>query len=174
MIESLGRFRMEGNVDWDIVDFAVLGAMLLGVALIYALAKRKANNATYKFALGIALLTAFLLMWVNGAVGLIGSENNDANMMYFGVLGVGFVGALIARLQPRGMSLALYATAVSQVAVAAIAIFTGAGSTASMWPQDVLFLTGFFVALWLLSAWLFRRAARRQHAARYGEPRLLD
>ena len=153
-------------MDWDVMDFAIFGAMVVGVIGIYALLRRRANNAPYRFALGIALLTAFVLMWVNGAVGIIGSENNDANMLFFGVLGVGFVGALIARFRPQGMSVALVATAAAQAGVAAYAIFNELGASAAIWPRDVLILTGFFVALWLLSAWLFRIAARRQF--RYG------
>jgi phosphotransferase system glucose/maltose/N-acetylglucosamine-specific IIC component len=98
-------------VNWDIFDFAVFGAMLLGVGVVYALAKRRASNTTYRFAIGVALAAAFLLVWVNGAVGIIGNENNDANMMFFGVLLVGVVGAIIARLRPKGMARAMYATA---------------------------------------------------------------
>ncbi len=50
----------------------------------------------YRFAVGVALAAAFLLVWMNLAVGLIGSEDNPANLMYFGVLAVGFIGAIIA------------------------------------------------------------------------------
>jgi hypothetical protein len=37
---------------------------------------------------GLAVGTALFLVWSNLAVGLIGSENNPANMMYLGVLAV--------------------------------------------------------------------------------------
>ncbi len=147
---------------WDIVDFTVFGAMLLGVGVIYTLAKRKTDNRAYRFAVGVALAAAFILIWVNGAVGIIGDESDDANMMFFGVLTVGIIGAIIARFQPHGMVRALYATALAQAAVAVIALIAGLGSTALIWPKDILILTGFFVALWLLSAWLFRNAAREQ------------
>ena len=148
---------------WDIVDFAVLGGMLLGVGVIYTLARRNADSTAYRFAVGVALAAAFILIWVNGAVGIIGDESNDANMLYFGVLAVGFIGAIIARFEPQGMARALYATALAQVAVAVIALIGGLGSTAPIWPRDVLLLTVFFVALWLLSALLFRKAARERN-----------
>ena len=38
---------------------------------------RKTGDAAYRTAVGVALAAAFLLIWVNGAVGIIGSENND-------------------------------------------------------------------------------------------------
>ena len=147
-------------MNWDILDFTVFGAMLAGVGIIYMLVRRHSTNATYRWAFGVALVAAFFLVWVNGAVGIIGDEGNAANMMYFGVLAIGFVGAFIARLRPQGMERTLYATALAQVVVAAIALFAGLGSTAPTWPRDVLLLTAFFTALWLLSAWLFRNAAR--------------
>jgi len=152
-------------VAWDVIDFAVFGAMLLGVGVSYILVRRKVDNTAYRFAVGVALAAAFILIWVNGAVGIIGDESNDANMMYFGVLAIGIIGAIIARFQPRGMVRALCATALAQAAAAAIALIAGLGSTAPIWPKDILFLTGFFVALWLLSARLFRNAARQQLSA---------
>ena len=150
---------------WDVVDFTVFGAMLLGVGVIYTLAKRKADNTAYRFAVGVALAAAFILIWVNGAVGIIGDESNHANMMYFGVLAVGIIGAIIARFQPYGMVRALYAMALAQVLVAVIALLAGLGSTGPIWPKDILILTGLFIALWLLSARLFRKAAREQLTA---------
>lgn len=149
-------------MDWDIVDFTVFGAMLLGVAVIYALMRRKSDNATYRFAVGVALFAGFILIWMNGAVGIIGDASNDANMMYIGVLAVGIIGAVIARFQPNGMVRALYLTALAQALVTAIALIFELGSEAPTWPKDILILNGFFVALWLLSAALFRKAARGQ------------
>jgi hypothetical protein len=63
------------------------------------------------------------------------------------------------------MARALLATALAQALVAVIALIAGLGSTAPIWPWDVLILTGFFAALWVGSAWLFRKAAREQPPA---------
>lgn len=113
----------------------------------------------YRSAVGLTLATAIILLWVNGAVGVIGSENNDANLMYFGVLAVGVIGAVIARFQPRGMSLALFATAIVQALVTLVAVVGRLGYPASG-LLDLLFLNGFFIALWVVSACLFRQTAR--------------
>lgn len=147
-------------MDWDVLDFTVFGAMLVSVGVVYTLARRHADNTAYRFAVGVALAAIFILIWVNGAVGIIGDESDDANMMYFGVLAVGIIGAIIARFQPEGMAHAMYATALAQTVVAVITMIAGLGSTAPIWPKDILLLNGFFVALWLLSALLFRKAAR--------------
>ncbi|MDE2890451.1 MAG: hypothetical protein OXR72_19795 [Gemmatimonadota bacterium] len=113
----------------------------------------------YRFAVGLAVATALVLFWVNGAVGVIGSENNHANLMYFGVLAVGVIGAVVARFQPRGMSLALFATALAHALVTLVAIIGRLGFPASG-PLELLLLNGFFIALWVVSAFLFRQTAR--------------
>jgi hypothetical protein len=110
-------------------------------------------------------VAAFILIWMNLAVGIIGSEDNPANLMYGGVLAVAIVGAGIVRFQPRGMARALAATALAQTSVGVIALVAGLGSTGANWPRVIVVLTGFFAALWLVSAWLFAKAAREQISA---------
>jgi len=149
-------------MDWDIVDFAVFGAMLVAVGVIYRLIKRQSRNMIYRLAAGVALAASFLLIWINAAVGIIGDESNDANLMFFGVLAVGLIGGVVTRLKSHGMARTLFATALAQALVAAIALIGGLGSTAAAWPKDILILNGFFIALWLLSAALFQKAARQQ------------
>jgi ABC-type uncharacterized transport system permease subunit len=85
--------------------------------------------------------------------------------MYGGVLAVAIAGSLIVRFQPLGMARVLAATAFAQALVGVIALVAGLGSTGENWPRVIVVLTGFFAALWLASAWLFRRAAREQTPA---------
>ena len=84
----------------------------------------------------------------------------NANLMFGGVLAIGIVGAVICRFRPIGLARAMVATAVAQALVPVIAIIAGLGSNGPKWPMDILILTAFFVAMWLASASLFRRAAR--------------
>ncbi len=146
-------------MNWDMLDFAVAGALLAGVAGAFVFLARRSTNIAYRSAVGIALVAALILFWVNAAVGIIGNESNDANLMYFGVIAVGAIGALLARFRAHGMALALFATALAQILVAAIALIAKSGASGPAWPMDVLILTGLFSALWLLSALLFRVAA---------------
>ena len=118
------------------------------------------SNAAYRAAAGIALAAAFLLMFFNVAVGVIGPEDDDANVLGFAVLAVGTIGVLIARFQPKGMSHAMIATAFTHAMVAVIALTAGFGDTMPDWQRKIIVLSGFFIALWLLSAGLFRKAAR--------------
>ncbi|ATB38715.1 hypothetical protein CYFUS_004150 [Cystobacter fuscus] len=162
LLLPLVAMQFTDEVKWDGADFAFFGALLLGVGGTYELLARKTGSAAYRAAVGIALAGMFLLVWMNAAVGIIGSEDNDANLMFGGVLAVGVIGAIIARFQPAGMARDLFAMALAQVVVALIALIGGAGAGAPSWPIDLLLLTGFFATLWLASAMLFRRAAREQ------------
>jgi hypothetical protein len=105
----------------------------------------------YRAGAGVALLAALLLFWINGAVGIIGSEDNPANLMYGGILLVAACGALLARLRPGGMALAMKVTGIAQFAVFVVAWAAGWAFTGP--------ITLFFYALWLTSARLFRKAA---------------
>ena len=94
---------------------------------------------------------------MNLAVGLIGNEENPANLMYAGVLAVGLIGAFIARFQPREMARALFATALAQALVPVMAMIIWRRSiTGGL--VGVFVLNTFFVVLWIGSALLFRHA----------------
>ena len=144
-------------MDWDILDFVIFFGLLAMVAALLFFVVRKARNNAYRVGVGISVVGAFLLIWINGAVGIIGDENNDANMMFFGVLAVALAGAAIARLEARGMALASFATAAAQTLVAVIALLGGFGAEGNAWPWDVIVATLFFSGLWLTSAILFQR-----------------
>ena len=143
--------------DWRPESFVLLGTMLASALGAYELAVRMSGSWTYRAGAALAIATGFVLVWMNLAVGIIGPEDNPANLMYGGALMVGAVGAAMARLEPRGMALASFATALALLLVAALA--------ASFWWNEspgrigLLFLNGTFAAMYLAAAWLFRKAA---------------
>ncbi|NQU28628.1 MAG: hypothetical protein HQ528_10095 [Candidatus Marinimicrobia bacterium] len=165
LLLPLLAMQITDEVVWDWTDFAVAGALLVGTGLTYVLTARKVDNIAYRSAVGVTLAAALLIVWINLAVGIIGTEDNPANLMYIGVLVVVIIGAIIARFEPIGMSHALFATALAQALVAVIALIAGLGSTGPIWPWDILILNGFFAALWVGSAWLFQKAARKESPA---------
>lgn len=144
------------DVVWTGMDFAVFGTMLLVACSTFELAMRLSGNTAYRLAVSITVAAAFVLVWVNLAVGVIGSESNPANLMFGGVLLVGLVGAIIARFQARGMAQAMISMAVTQGLVAAVAYGAGLESGVSA----TAILTGVYIAIWLLAASLFQTAAR--------------
>jgi hypothetical protein len=113
----------------------------------------------YRAAAGLALAAALMLIWLSLGVGIIGRDGDPANAMYFGVIAVGLIGAIIARFRSQGMAWTLLAMALVQALVTAIALIARLGLPYSG-PAEILGLNGFFIALFAASAWLFQRAAR--------------
>jgi len=157
LLVPLVAMQFTEEVNWGLFDFAVMGALLFGTGLAYELVARKVANFAYRAAVGIAVVTAFLIVWINAAVGIIG--DGPVNLMYLAVLLVGVIGAIIARLEPQGMSRALFATAFAMALAPVIALLIGTRDFAPG-VLPVFGLNAFFVALWVVSALLFRHAAQ--------------
>jgi hypothetical protein len=158
LLIPLVAMQFTSEVVWTLSDFVIAGSLLFGAGLAYVLVARLGNNTSYRLGAGVAVAAGLLLIWVNLAVGFIGSENNPANLLYGGVLAVAFIGALIACFRPQGMANAMFAAALAQFVVPLIA--------ASIWKPglnlgmvQVLVLNTIFAGLWATSGWLFRRTS---------------
>jgi hypothetical protein len=152
------------HAPWTLSDFIVAAALLGGAGLALELAVRASGDAAYRAGAGAAVAAAFLLIWVNGAVGFLGDEDNPANLMFFGVLAIAALGSVLARFHAGGMARAMLVTAAAQILVGAIALAAGLGSPGAAGIYEAVMGTSVFAALWLLSAGLFHRAAGRAAA----------
>lgn len=65
------------------------------------------TTSAYRVAAGAAIATAILLLWVVGAVGLIGAEGDPADLAYARVLTTPVIGSSIARWRSLGMARAV-------------------------------------------------------------------
>jgi hypothetical protein len=148
------QFFPASGVDWTAADFAVMAAMLALACGLYEVGAWLSREPAYRAGFGMAVLAGFLTLWVNLAVGMLGDEDNDANAMFIGVLAIGALGAVVARLKPMGMARAMFATALAQLAVVAIAMGLGG------FDARELMLTACFALPWLASGQLFRSAAQ--------------
>ena len=145
--------QFTSEVDWTASDFVFAAVLFGSVGLAFELIVRKSESLAYRFAAGLAVAAAFLTVWVNGAVGMIGSEDNPYNLVFAGVLFIALMGAVLARFESAGMARAMAMSAIAQVVAGAIGLTTDAlGAVFSM----------AFGGLWLLSAALFWNAAREQ------------
>lgn len=158
LLVPLVAMQFTDEVAWGPGDFAVAAVLLLAVGIPFELAARRSGDSAYRAAVGVALVAAFLLVWVSLAVGIIGSEGNPANWMYAGVLLVGIGGTVLARANAEGMSRVLLAMAGVQALIALVAIVGGMGQPYNG-ALELLAINGFFVALFAGAAWLFREAA---------------
>ena len=87
--------------------------MLVAACDTFELTARMTGNTPYRAAAGVTVAAAFILVWINLAVGLNGSEDDPANLMNGGVLAVAIIGAVIAPFRPRGMARTLAATGLT-------------------------------------------------------------
>lgn len=160
----LVAMQFSRDVNWSPFDFAFAGGLMLAVAIVYEIAAR-IGSAYYRGGVAAALAAAFLLVWISGAVGVIGNEDNAANLLFLGVLAVAVIGAAVARFRATGMARAMIVTAAAQALVGVIALIAGWGAAGPSYPWDIIGLSGGFTALWLGSAWLFDKATRSRPAS---------
>lgn len=147
----LVAMRFTDGVRWTGFDFAVAAAMLAALVGAAELAVRLSDDWLYRAGVAVAAVAAFLLLWAQGAVGLVGSENDLFNLLFFLPLGVGAIGALVVRFRSRGLSLTLGGMAALQAGTVAVGY-------AITRDTDAFLLCAWVVA-WALSAGLFGRAA---------------
>ncbi len=135
---------------WSASDFVVMGVMLGSVGLgIEFLVRRSGSNA---FRLGsvAAVLTAFMTVWANLAVGMIGSEDNPYNLYFMAIPPVVFAAAALVRFDAGRTAWIMTAAAGVQLALA----FGGLDVDL----RGARF-SSFFAFLWLIAAALFWSAA---------------
>lgn len=148
-------------MNWTLFDFAFAGAMLAILSLAVWFLFKGPQSFSYRLGVGIAVMAAIFVVMTTGAVGIIGSEDNDANLLYVGVLAFALIGAAITRFQPRPMTWVLSVTALATASIAIVAVMSGWGADGPIWPFDVLGASGLLVVMFAVSAVLFRRAAAR-------------
>lgn len=139
------------DLPWTAGDFIFWAVMLLVAAGVCEIGLRLSGSLAYRAGVVVAAGTSFLIVWSNLAVGIIGSEDNPLNQIFFGVIAVAVVGALLARFRSRGMAVAMLFTAAAQFGTAFVAL---------AYEHIVFAIVGVFSMGWLLAAWLFREAAR--------------
>jgi hypothetical protein len=151
--------RFTSEVNWTASDFIFAGVLFGVIGGAFELAVRASGNRFYRGGAALALLGTLLTIWANLAVGIVGSEDNPANLRFFAALLVGIAGACVARFRAGGMALAALATAISLWIAFAIA---------SLGPTDEPFVShlvefagvSIFALLFIASAALFHKAAQ--------------
>ena len=154
------------EVQWTGFDFVFAFVLLFGTTGLIDLAIRKGGSTPYRLGAGLAVMISFLLVWINGAVGIIGNEDNPANLVYIGQILIAAVGSVMARFEARGMMFAMFATATVQALVTVTALVIGLGAGDPPGAAGLAMLNGVFLALWLISAGLFRMAAHQENSRR--------
>lgn len=155
LLLPLAMMQVVDGWNWGPGAFLFLGILIGGALLLYEQAVRRGVSLAYRGGVATAMLAAFLIVWMNVAVGIVG-EDNPANFSFFMLIFAAAVGAYAARGEAAGMARAMLGVAVVQLLLA-IAIATAPSTVGA---ARVLTLCGVFGGLWLLSAALFHSAGR--------------
>ena len=146
------------GVVWTLSDFIFAIVLIGAVGLLFELGVRASKSWPYRAGVGLALATSFLLVWINGAVGIIGNEDNPANFVFLAVILMAIAGAIVSGGKAMLMARAMTVAGVTQVLVG-LAVFAFNDGAQPPGRLGLLILIEILAAMWLGSAWLFRKAA---------------
>jgi hypothetical protein len=73
VVANLVAMQMTDEVSWSAFDFAALTVFLLGVGLVIEVATAAFRSSTHKVAIGAVVAVAAAVVFVELAVGLVGS-----------------------------------------------------------------------------------------------------
>lgn len=141
------------EMKWDIFDFIVAGILIAGTGIIYVFVTRLRRDFAYRAAFGVGLAASFIVVWANLAVGIVGSEDNPINLLFFGILLIGVIGAIISKFKPIGMSLTMFTMSLAQLLVASVLLLAGLSSL-----RELLLSSVFLISVWTISGVLFRKS----------------
>lgn len=153
--------QFTSEVDWSVSDFLIMGALIFSTGLTYVLINRFAPNWVYRIAIIVALGTTFLMIWVNMAVGPIGSGPNAGNIMYAVIVLVVVIGILVSRLRSSGMERTMYAMVSALIVLTGIALLSGMNQYPGSSSTEIVSVGAFFASLFLLAGLLFHAAKSR-------------
>jgi len=140
------------EIAWGPEDFAILGALLVLLCVTVELAARVSSKRYFLAGVVLAGIGGFALIFINLAVGIIGSEEDPRNLVYYAIPALGFLGAIVGRFRSTVLIRLLMVMTAIQLSAAFLA------------PADMVRImipfTGLFVGLWLSSALLIQRSTR--------------
>jgi hypothetical protein len=138
---------------WTAGGFVFVYVLFFATGMAYALIAKKMNMWAYKVGVGLALVTGFAFGWSNMVQ--VADSGHPENLVYYSVLVVGIVGALLARLQARGLAYTLFAMAAT---LALIVVVLPSGAPPDL-ARNMAIGHGAYVVLLIASGLLFRHAS---------------
>jgi peptidoglycan/LPS O-acetylase OafA/YrhL len=138
---------------WPVGAFVRVYVLFFATGMVFALVARRMGAWSYKAGVGVALFAGFALGW--STMVQTADSGHPERLWYLSVLGVGFIGACLARLKARGLALTLFAMAAT---LALIALFLPSGAPPDL-ERNMAIGHGVYTALFTASGLLFRHAS---------------
>ncbi len=73
LLIPLIAMQFTNEVDWSILDFIIMGCLMLGTGLLCELILRKVKNVRTRIIICAIIILGFLLVWAELAVGIFGT-----------------------------------------------------------------------------------------------------
>jgi hypothetical protein len=138
---------------WGVGGFVRVYVLFFATGMVIALIARRMGVWSYKAGVGVALVSGFGLAW--STMVHVADSGHPERFVYFSVLVVGIVGALLARLLARGLAYTLFAMAATY---ALIAVILPSGAPPDL-ARNMAIGHGVFVVMLIASGLLFRHAS---------------
>ena len=149
--------RVTAEVAWTLGDFFVAGLLLAALCALVELAVRRSSKAIYRWAMALAALGGFAVVWVNLAVGIVASEDNAYNLVFFAIILATVAASAAVRIRARAMAKILPLTALALLVALGVGQALGSDelhdTRIAEWAGVTL-----FGGVFAVSALLFRNA----------------
>lgn len=155
VLTPLVAMQFTSEIAWDRADFVAAAIMLGIVGALIEFAVRMSSDWYFRLGTLFAVLSGFLVVWINGAVGMIGNEVNPINLYFGAVLVIAIAGVILSRFYVKAMPVAMFAAGLCQSTVGLVAGIFGSDARGGMFT---IFLAGF----WFLAGLLFSKSGRKQ------------
>lgn len=165
LMVPLVAMQFTDQVKWTIIDFVLMGVLLFGTGSLFVLVIRHGENIIYRAGMAVAVGATFLMIWVNLAVGLIGSGPHAGNLMYIGVVLILFIGIYLSRFKANKLELVMFTTALSFILITIIALLTNMQEYPGSSVIEIIGINLFFATPYLLAGLLFRFVAMQEEEA---------
>ncbi|MGN6463314.1 MAG: hypothetical protein ACTHLY_19215 [Pseudolabrys sp.] len=117
------------------------------------------STRLYRTGVAVAVATSLLTLWTMIV------RDDGTGIGYIMLVAAAIVAAASARFQPTGMARAMLGVAIMQTLLAALIITAPSTANIPGGATKILLFAAAFTTLWLISAGLFRAAAKLRHQA---------
>ena len=73
LLIPLVAMQFDSGVDWSPADFALMGALIASTGMMFVVVARNVVKRSHRLLLGVGLVLALALVWVELAVGVFGT-----------------------------------------------------------------------------------------------------
>ena len=125
VLTPLVAMQFTTEVGWDETDF-IFATIIFGiVGGLIELAVRLSSNWYFRIGAMFAVLSGFMVVWANLAVGMIGNEDNPVNLWFSAVLFIAIAGSIASRFRGSILPLAMFLAGTSQIVIGTFAGLLG-------------------------------------------------